>query len=133
MVGMIFVRQIIHLSAKFFGSTNLNHSTAEMLISYKSVVDTLEELLALLLQVGDVVLLVSWLLPVTVPVRSPFLAVVVRNGKEVHRVLHEFLILLTSFSHEVAERPMSQYDKHTLHCVLGSISSNSHNSMFPTS
>ena len=28
---------------------------------------------------------------------------------------------------------MSQYDKHTLHCVLGSISSNSHNSMFPTS
>ena len=28
---------------------------------------------------------------------------------------------------------MSQYDKHTLHCVLGSVSSNSHNSMFPTS
>ena len=89
MVGMIFVRQIIYLSA-----------TAELLISYKSVMDTLEELLlSLLLQkVGDVVLLVSWLLPVAVPVRSPFLDVVVRNGKEVHRVLHEFLVLLTSFS-----------------------------------
>ena len=82
MVGMIFVRQIIHLSANFFGSTNLNHSTAELLISYKSVMDTLEELLlALLLQVGDVVLLVSWHLPVTVPVKSPFLEVVVKNGK----------------------------------------------------
>ena len=29
--------------------------------------------------------------------------------------------------------PTSQYDKHTLHCVLGSVSSNSHSSMFPTS
>ena len=45
MVDMIFVRQIIHLSAKFFGSTNLKHSTAELLISYKSVMDTLEKLL----------------------------------------------------------------------------------------
>ena len=55
-------------------------------------------LLALLLRVGGVVLLVSWFLPVTVPVKSPFLDVEVKNGKEVHRVLHEFLILLTSFS-----------------------------------
>ena len=29
--------------------------------------------------------------------------------------------------------PIFQYDKHTVHCVLGSVSSNSHNSMFPTS
>ena len=28
--------------------------------------------------------------------------------------------------------PMSQYDQHTVHCVLGSVSGNSHNSMFPT-
>ena len=111
MVGMIFVRQIIHLSAKFCGSTNLNHSTAELFISFKSVMDTLEELLLALLQkVGDVVLLVSWLLPVTVPVRSPFLDVVVRNGEEVHRVLHEFLILLTSFSQEVAVRAIDDAD-----------------------
>ena len=103
---MILVRQIIHLSTKFFGSANLIHSAAELFISYKSVMDTLKiPLLALLLQkVGDVVLLVSWLLPVTVPVRSSFLYVVVRNGKEVHRVLHEHLIFLTSFSQEVAAR-----------------------------
>ena len=66
---------------------------------------TLEEpLLALLLQlIGNVVFLVSWLLPVTVPVRSPFLDIVVRNGK-VHRVLDEFLIILSSFSQEVPAR-----------------------------
>ena len=74
--------------------------------------DTLEILLlALLLQkVGDEVLLVSRLLPVTVPVRSPFLDVAVRNGKQVHRVLHEFLILLTSFSQEVAARAVDDAD-----------------------
>ena len=29
--------------------------------------------------------------------------------------------------------PMFQYDRHAVHCVLGSVSSNSHNSMLPTS
>ena len=68
--------------------------------------DDLEVLLfALLLELmGDVVFLVSWHLPVTVPVRSPFLYDVVGNGKEVHRVLDEFLILLSSFSQEVPAR-----------------------------
>ena len=85
---------------KIFGSTNFNHIPAEFVIPYKSVMDTLEELLlALLLQlVGDVAFIVSRLLTVSVSVRSPFLDVVVRNGKEVHRVLHEFLIFLTSFA-----------------------------------
>ena len=57
MVGMIFVRKSIHLSTNIFVSTIFNHSIAELFISYKSVMDTLEELLlALLLQLeGDVV------------------------------------------------------------------------------
>ena len=106
MVGMIFVRTILHLSTKIFGSTNLNHAIAELFISYKSVMDILEiPFLALFLQlVGDEVFLVSRLLPVTVSVESSFLYLVVRNRKEVHRVLHEFLIFLTSFSQEVAAR-----------------------------
>ena len=101
--GMIFVRKIIHLATKIFGSTNFNHSTAELFISYKSVMDTLEELLfAFLLElVGDVVFLVSWLLSITLPVRSPFLYRVVRNRKKVHRVLDECLVLHSSFSQEV--------------------------------
>ena len=74
MVGIIFVRKIIHLATKIFGSTNFNHIPAEFVIAYKSIVDTLVVLLfALLLELmGDVVFSVSWLLPVTVPVRSPF-------------------------------------------------------------
>ena len=55
---------------------------------------------ALLELMGDV-FFVSWLLPVTVPVRSPFLYILVRNRKEVHRVLDEFLVLLCSCSQEV--------------------------------
>ena len=91
------------LGDKIFGSTNFNHIPAEFLIAYKSIVDTLVILLfALLLELmGDVVFFVSWLLPVTVPVRSPFLYAVVRNREEVHRVLDEFLILLCSCSQEV--------------------------------
>ena len=109
---MIFVRKIIHLATKIFGSTNFNHIPAEFIISYKSIVDTLEVLFfALLLELmGDVVLFVSWLLPVTVPVRSPFLFLVVRNRKEVHRVLDEFLILLCSFSQEVPECAVDDAD-----------------------
>ena len=52
-------------------------------------------------EVLHVVFLVSWLLPVTVPVRSPFLYIVFKNRKEVHRVLDSFLVLLSSFSQEV--------------------------------
>ena len=95
MVGMIFVRKSIHLSTSIFVSTIFNHSTAELFISYESVMDTLEaSLLALLFQlVGDVVFVFSRLITVSVPVRSSFLYVV-RNRKEVHRVLDEFLIFL---------------------------------------
>ena len=105
-MGMILVRKIIHLATKIFSSTNFNHIPAEFVISYKSIVDTLVVLLfALLLELmGDVVFSVSWLLPVTVPVRSPFLYIVLRNRKEVHRVLDEFIIILCSFSQEVPAR-----------------------------
>ena len=74
--------------------------------------DTLEEpLLALLFQlIGDVVFPVSRLLTVSVPVRSSFLFVVIRNGKEVHRVLDEFLIFLSSFTQEVPARAIDDAD-----------------------
>ena len=111
-MGMIFVRKIIHLATKIFGSTNFNHIPAELVIAYKSIVDTLEVLLfAFLLELmGDVVISVSWLLPVTVPVRSPFLYIAVRNRKGVHRVLDEFLILHCSFSQEVPARAVDDAD-----------------------
>ena len=73
--------------------------------------DTLEVLLLALLQlVGDVVFLVSRLLTVSVSVRSSFLDNVVKIGKEVHRVLDEFLVLLSSFSREVPARAVDDAD-----------------------
>ena len=103
---MIFVRKSIHLSTNIFVSMIFNHSIAELFISYEPVMDTLEEpLLALLFQlIGDVVFPVSRLLTVSVSVRSSFLYDVVGNGKEVHRVLDEFLIFLSSFTQEVPAR-----------------------------
>ena len=85
---------------------------AEFFIPYKSVVDTQEVLLlALLLDLmGDAVFFVSWLLPVTVPVRSPFLYIIVRNREKVHRVLDGFLIFLCSLSQEVPARAVDDAD-----------------------
>ena len=112
MVGVVFVRQVIHLATNFFSSTVVNHVLAELFVLYESVVDTQEVLLFALLpeRIGDVVFLVSWLLPVTVPMGSPFLYVVVRNREEIHCVLNEFLLLLCSFSQEVPARAVDDAD-----------------------
>ena len=112
MVGMIFVRKIIHFGDKDLRFDQFQSYSWEIVIAYKSIVGTLVVLLfALLLELmGDVVFFVSWLLPVTVPVRSPFLYIAVRNRKEFHRVLDEFLILLCPFSQEVPARAVDDAD-----------------------
>ena len=121
----------------FFGSTVVNNVLAELFVSYESVVDTQVVLLfALLLErMGVVVFSVPWVLPITVPMGSSFLHVAVWNRKEIHCVWNEFLIVHCSFRkkcpHVQWTMPMSQYDEHTLHCVLESMPSNSHNSMLP--
>ena len=100
-MGMIFVRKSIHLSTSIFVSIIFNHSNAEFVISHESVMDTLKELLLalLLLQlVGNILFPVSRFLTISMSVRSSFLDDVVGNGKEVHRVLDEFLIFLSSFT-----------------------------------
>ena len=61
-MGMIFVRKIIHLATKIFGLTNFNYFLEEFVISYKSIVDTLVVLFALLLELmGDVVFILCLL------------------------------------------------------------------------
>ena len=74
--------------------------------------DTLEELLlAFLLQlVGRTIFPVSWLLTISMSVRSSFLDDVVGNSKEVHRVLDEFLIFSSSFTQEVPARAVDDAD-----------------------
>ena len=74
--------------------------------------DTLEELLLafLLERVRDEVLVIPWLLPITVPVGSPFLNVVVGNREEVKSVLDEFLVFIRSISQEVPARAVDDAD-----------------------
>ena len=68
--------------------------------------DTQEELLLafLLERIRDEVLVIPWLLPVTVPVGSSFLYVVIRNREEIHGALDKFSVLLRSVAQEVSAR-----------------------------
>ena len=109
---VVFVSQFVHLATHFLSATGVKHVLAELLVSYEPVVDTQVELLfALLLErIGDVVLAVPWLLPVTVPVGSPFLYVIIGNRKEVKSVLEVSLVLLCSVSQEVPARAVDDAD-----------------------
>ena len=84
-VRVIFVRQFVHLTTYFFTATQFNHILAELLITDEPVANTQEmSLLALLLErIRDEVLVIPRLLPVTVPVESPFPDVIIGNREEI--------------------------------------------------
>ena len=111
-VRVVFVRQFVHLTTYFFIAANVNHVLAELLITDEPVVNTQEmSLLAFLLEpIRGEVLVISRLLPVTGPVGSPFLDVVVGNREEIESVLDEFLGLLRSISQEVPARAVDDAD-----------------------
>ena len=92
-VRVVFVRHFVHFK----------HILAEFLVADEPVVNSQEILLLafLLERIRDIVLVIPWLLPVTVPVGSPFLDVIIGNRKEVKSVLEESLVLLRSISQEV--------------------------------
>ena len=109
---VVFVRQFVHLTTHLFSATDVKHVLAELLVSDKPVLDTqVELLLAFLLErIRDVVLVIPWLLPVTVPVGSPFLCEVVGNREEIHGAQDKFLVLLCSISQEVPARAIDDPD-----------------------
>ena len=111
-MGVVFVRKVIHLATNVFGSTVVNHVLAELFVSDEPVVDTqVKFLLAFLLErIRDVVLVIPWLLPITVPVGSPFLYEVIGNREEIHGVLDKCLVLLCSVSQEVPARAVDDAD-----------------------
>ena len=84
----------------------------ELLTTDEPVVNTQEiSLLAFLLErIRGKVLVIPRLLPVTVPVGSPFLDVVIGNREEIESVLDEFLVLLRSISQEVPARAVDDAD-----------------------
>ena len=109
---VVFVRQFVYLTAYFFRATDVKHILAELLVADEPVVDTQEmSLLAFLLErIRDEILVIPWLLPVTVPVGSPFLDVVIGNREEIDDVLDKFLVLLRSVSQEVPARAVDDAD-----------------------
>ena len=140
MVSMIFVRKNIQLSTNIFVSTIFNHSIAECFISYESIMDALEELLLALLfnWVGRIIFPVSpasYHIDVREVVLSWWRNQELKEGPSYTRWISDFSLFLYARSARTCNRRCQcpQYDKHTLHCVLGSVPSNSNNSMFPTS
>ena len=111
-VRVVFVHQFVHLTTYFFIAANVNHVLAESLITDEPVVNTQEiSLLAFLLErVRGEVLVIPFLLPVTVPVGSPFLDEIIGNRKEVKSVLDESLVLFRSISKEVPARAVNNAD-----------------------
>ena len=101
-VRVDIARQFVHLTTFFFTATQVNHVLAELLITDEPVVNTQEiSLLAFLLErIRGEVLVILFHLPVTVPVVSPFLYVVIKNREEIHGVLDKFLVLLRSVPQE---------------------------------
>ena len=96
----------LSISRHIFTATHVNHVLAD-----EPVVNIQEmSLLAFLLErIRDEVLVIP-LLPVAVPVGSPFLDVVVGNREEVESVFDEFLVLLRSISQEVPARAVDDAD-----------------------
>ena len=84
-VCVILVRQFVHLTNHFFSATHFNHGLSESCITDETIVNAQEfSLLAFLFElIRDEVLLVPFVLPVAVTVRSTFPDVVVGNRKEV--------------------------------------------------
>ena len=111
-VRVVFVRQFVHLTTYFFITAIVNHVLAELLVADEPVVNTQEisPFAFLLERVRGEVLVIPRLLPVTVPVGSPFLYVVVGNREEFHRVLDEFLVFFRSVSQEVPARAIDDAD-----------------------
>ena len=111
-VCVVFVRQLVHLTTYFFSATQFNHALSESFVTDEPVVNTQEiSLLAFLLgRIRDEVLVIPLLLPVAVPVGSPFLDVILGNRKEVKSILDESLVLLRSISQEVPARAVDDAD-----------------------
>ena len=109
---VVFVRQFVHLTTHFFSATDVKYILAELLVANEPVADTQEVLLLafLLERIRDVVLVIPWLLPVTVPVESPILYAVIGNREEIHGVLDKFLVLFRSISQEVPARAIDDAD-----------------------
>ena len=121
MVSVIFIRKNIPSSTKIVLMI-FNHSITEFLISYESIMDSLEiPLFAFLLQlVNRKIFFVSRLFTISMSMRSSLLDDILRDWKKVHRIIDELLIGPSFFMQQMPARAVEYTNVPVwpTHCAL---------------
>ena len=102
-MGVVFVRQSVHLADHFFSATQFEHSLSEPCITDKSIVNVLVfSSYALLLElICRVVFFTTFFLPVPVTVWPALPDVKVRDREEIQHGLDVLLVFCVIISQEV--------------------------------
>ena len=135
----IFVCKIIPFDTNFFISIMFEHGCTKVRISQETIVDPFEILLdaSLFKLWARWHSFLFWSFPISVAMRSSLLNYVLWNWEKVQCIFNGHLgwaaISFKRCPHVQQTMPSLQYDRHSLHCVLGSVSTNSNSSTLPTS
>ena len=126
----ILVDKVVHFDTNSFISIMFEHGCTKFRTSQKAIVDPLKTPLdASLSQImGNMMFSLFWSFPISVAMRSSLLTDIILNWEKVQCVLDDASISFTFFQEMPAcaiDDASLQYDRHSLHCVLGSVSNNS--------
>ena len=107
-MGVVFVRQSVHLADHFFSATQFEHGLSEPCITDKSIVNVLVfSFYALLLElICRVVFFTTFFLPVPVTVWPALPDVKIRDREEIKNGLDVLLIFCCIISQEVPARAL---------------------------
>ena len=109
-MGVVFVRQSVHLADHFFSATQLDHRLSEQRVTDKSIVNVfvLFLLTALLKMFFRVVFFTTFFLPVPVTMWPALPDVEVRDSEEIQHGLDVLLVLCCIISQEVPARAVDE-------------------------
>ena len=105
-VGVVFVRQFVHLADHFFSATQFQHGFSEPCITNKSIVNVQESFLPTLLLelICSMIFSSTFFLPVPVTVWSALPDVKNRDREEIKNGLDVLLVFCCIISQEVPAR-----------------------------
>ena len=105
-VGVVFVRQFVHLANLFFSAAQFQYGFSEPCITNKSIVNVQESFPPTLLMelICSVIFFITFFLPVPVTVWSALPDVKVRDREEIENGRDELLVFCCVISQEVPAR-----------------------------